>query len=229
MSDHINIVRLRAVANALGDWKDKVIFVGGATVSLYASRPLAVSIRPTDDVDVVVELVSTKEFYNLQDHLLKQGFKNDMDSPIISRFLLQGLKVDFMPTDPSVLGFSNRWYPSGVKTAIEFTMDNVDPIRIFTAPYFIASKLEAFKTRGKSDIYSSHDLEDIVFVLDHKDDIDAELINADDKVKGYLKEEFSLLLKNDSFEEALLGHVEQTNQMGRKERIMEVLVSFTNL
>ena len=168
-------------------------------------------------------------FYNLQDHLLKQGFKNDMDSPIISRFLLQGLKVDFMPTDPSVLGFSNRWYPSGVKTAIEFTMDNVDPIRIFTAPYFIASKLEAFKTRGKSDIYSSHDLEDIVFVLDHKDDIDAELINADDKVKGYLKEEFSLLLKNDSFEEALLGHVEQTNQMGRKERIMEVLVSFTNL
>lgn len=75
-----------------------------------------------------------------------------MDSPIISMFLLQGLKVDFMPTDPSVLGFSNRWYPSGVKTAIEFTMDNVDPIRIFTAPYFIASKLEAFKTRGKSDI-----------------------------------------------------------------------------
>lgn len=72
MSYHTNIVRLRAVANALGEWKDKVIFVGRATVSLYASRPLAVSIRPTDDVDVVVELVSTKEFYNLQDHLLKQ-------------------------------------------------------------------------------------------------------------------------------------------------------------
>lgn len=229
MSYHTNIVRLRAVANALGEWKDKVIFVGGATVSLYASRPLAVSIRPTDDVDVVVELVSTKEFYNLQDHLLKQGFKNDMDSPIISRFLLQGLKVDFMPTDPSVLGFSNRWYPSGVKTAIEFTMDNVDPIKIFTSPYFIASKLEAFKTRGRSDVYSSHDLEDIVFVLDHKDDIEEELINADDEVKGYLKEEFSLLLKNDSFEEALLGHVEQNNQTGRKQRIIEVLVSFTNL
>lgn len=72
-------------------------------------------------------------------------------------------------------------------------------------------------------------MEDIVFVLDHKDDIQEELINADDEVKGYLKEEFSLLLKNDSFEEALLGHVEQTNQIGRKERIMEVLVSFTNL
>lgn len=72
-------------------------------------------------------------------------------------------------------------------------------------------------------------MEDIVFVLNHKDDIDAELINADDKVKGYLKEKFSLLLKNNSFEEALLGHVEQSNQMGRKERIMEVLVSFTNL
>src|SRR3954464_5961722 len=110
MSYHTNIVRLKAVANALGDWKDKVIFVGGATVSLYASRPLAVSIRPTDDVDVVVELINRGEFYKLQEQLLEMGFRHDTQSKVISRFLLRGLKVDFMPTDPSVLGFSNIWY-----------------------------------------------------------------------------------------------------------------------
>lgn len=76
------------MANALGNWKDKVVFVGGATVSLYATRPLAVSVRQTDDVDVVVELNSTTEFYDLQEHLLKLGFKNDIESKIISRFLI---------------------------------------------------------------------------------------------------------------------------------------------
>lgn len=223
MSYHTNIVRLRAVSSALGEWKNKVIFVGGATVSLYASRPLAVSIRPTDDVDVVVELVSLGEFYNMQEHLLKLGFKNDMESPIISRFLYQGLKVDFMPTDPSILGFSNRWYPDGVKTAVEYELNDGSRIKIFTSPYFIASKLEAFKTRGKGDLYGSHDLEDIIFVLDHRDSIEEELMNADEKIKSYLKQEFGSLLRNKSFEEALLGHVEQSDQVQRKDRIITIL------
>jgi hypothetical protein len=226
MSYHTNIVRLKAVSNALGKWKDKVIFVGGATVSLYASRPLAVSIRPTDDVDVVVELINRGEFYELQEQLLKLGFKHDTKSNVISRFLLRGLKVDFMPTDPSVLGFSNKWYPGGVKTAVEHKLNNNDIIRIFTTPYFIASKFEAFKTRGKGDIYGSHDLEDIIFVLDHRDEVQDELLAADDKVKSYLQKEFAALLNKRSFEEALLGHVEQSNQTQRKERIIEILREF---
>ena len=179
MSYQTNITRLRTVVNALEAWKDKIVFVGGATVSLYASRPFAITIRPTDDVDVVIELISLKEFYNLQEELLKLGFKHDIESNVISRFLLQGLKVDFMPTDPSILGFSNRWYTQGVKTAIRHKMDNGKPILIFTSPYFIASKFKAFKTRGKGDLYGSHDFEDIVFVLDHRDEIEEELMNAD--------------------------------------------------
>jgi predicted nucleotidyltransferase len=226
MSYHTNIVRLRAVSNSLGEWKDKVIFVGGATVSLYATRPLATSVRPTDDVDVVVELISMGDFYKLQEHLLKLGFKNDTESNIISRFLLHGLKVDFMPTDPSILGFSNKWYIDGVKNAIVYEMTNGESIRIFTSPYFIASKMEAFKTRGKSDLYGSHDLEDIVFVLDNRDSIAEELFASEKNVKDYLKTEFNTLLKNNNFEEALLGHVEQSGQTERKNRIADILKGF---
>jgi Fe2+ transport system protein FeoA len=134
MSYHINMLRLKAVARALGEWKEKVVFVGGATVSLYASRPLATNVRPTDDVDVVVELVSTGEFYQLQERLLELGFKHDTQSSVISRFLLQGLKVDFMPTDPTILGFSNKWYPDGVKTTIDHSINNEEPIRILPVP-----------------------------------------------------------------------------------------------
>ena len=110
MSDHVNIVRLKAVANILSEFREQIVFVGGATVSLYASRPELTSIRATDDVDVVVELVTTGAFYLLQEKLLSLGFQHDISAPIISRFLYQGLKVDFMPTDPSILGFTNRWY-----------------------------------------------------------------------------------------------------------------------
>ncbi|MDQ3191881.1 MAG: hypothetical protein M3Q58_09830 [Bacteroidota bacterium] len=226
MSYHTNIVRLQAVANALNEWKDKVIFVGGATVSLYASKPQAVTIRVTDDVDVVVELLSIGEFYKMQDSLLKLGFKHDMQAQIISRFLYQGLKVDFMPTDASILGFSNQWYGDGVKTAIQYTLNDGQSIRIFTSPYFIASKMEAFKSRGKGDLFGSHDLEDIIFVLDNKQEVEEELLKAPNEVKDYLKTEFRVLMQNSLFEEALLGNVEQSNQTQRKERIIRILKTF---
>lgn len=53
MSHHINITRIKAVNNALEKLRDKVVFVGGATVSLYADSA-AEEIRPTEDIDIVV-------------------------------------------------------------------------------------------------------------------------------------------------------------------------------
>ena len=131
-----------------------------------------------------------------------------------------------MPTDPSILGFSNPWYPDGVKYSTEHNIDNAGSIRIFTSPYFIASKFEAFNTRGKGDLYASHDLEDILFVLDHRDSIEEELSVAESKVKEYLKSQFTSLLNKRSFEEALLGHVKQFDQIQRKDRIIEILKKF---
>jgi hypothetical protein len=39
-------------------------------------------------------------------------------------------------------------------------------IRSITAPYFLATKLEAFQSRGKGDVFASHDLEDVIAVID---------------------------------------------------------------
>ncbi len=223
MSYHSNIESIIKVAAALGALKDEVIFVGGATVSLYASRPEAVTIRVTDDVDIAVEVVSRVAFDKLQLKLLKSGFKNDKESKIISRFLLDELVVDVMPTDAGILGFTNRWFKDGVKNAVEFKLDNGEVIRIFTAPYFIASKMEAFKSRGKGDLYGSHDFEDIVFVLDNRDGIEEELHHADAEVKDYIKNEFNTLLKNVQIEEIIIAHVERTGQTERKDKVMQVM------
>ncbi len=63
---HENITRIKAVSQALRDLKQDYVFVGGAVVSLYATNPfLASEIRPTDDVDVVVELASYKGYSGL--------------------------------------------------------------------------------------------------------------------------------------------------------------------
>jgi hypothetical protein len=50
MSSESN-TRIRVVYNALEELVNDVVFVGGATVSLYADRPAGES-RPTDDVDI---------------------------------------------------------------------------------------------------------------------------------------------------------------------------------
>jgi predicted nucleotidyltransferase len=223
MSDHINIARLKAVADILSGLKEEIVFVGGATVSLYAAKPELTTIRATDDVDVVVELVTKSEFYLLQERLLSLGFQHDRNAPIISRFLYQGIKVDFMPIEPTVLGFTNRWYEEGIRQKIKVDLDNSTSIYIFSAPYFLASKMEAFLKRGKGDFFASHDLEDIVYVLDHRPIVQNEIMASPTTVKTYLLEEFARLRNQHLFEEALLGHVEQQNSLQRATKIIELL------
>lgn len=65
MSHDVNIMRIKAVYNALGELRDEVVFVGGAVVSLYADRA-SEEIRETDDVDVLVEIYTHREYAALK-------------------------------------------------------------------------------------------------------------------------------------------------------------------
>lgn len=164
-----NIRILKVVARALGELKERMIFVGGATAGLYATDPAATEIRPTDDVDCIIELTSRAKFYDLEDSLRAKGFVNDQK--VICRWNFKGITVDIMPTDPAILGFSNKWYPEGIKSAIDFNLSDDLKIKIFSSPYFIATKLEAFNDRGKGEMRWSSDFEDIIYVLDNRGDI----------------------------------------------------------
>src|SRR5690349_1204821 len=142
MSHQTNITRIKAVYNALSDLKDTVVFVGGATVSLYAQRKTE-EVRPTDDVDVLIELWSCN-YSEIEEQLRQMGFVNDTESKLICRYKIHGITVDIMPTGENVLGFSNRWYPEGFKRAIDVSITDGCTVKIFSSPFFIASKLEAF-------------------------------------------------------------------------------------
>ena len=207
MSHHKNIVRIKAVHNNLADLKDKVVFVGGATISLYADRQ-TLEVRPTDDVDVIIELINYNERAKLEEKLRSIGFQHDMESTVVCRFKIQGIIVDIMPTTPDSIGFSNQWYPEGFKNAIDYKIDANNIIKILSSPYFIATKLEAFKSRGGGDGRTSQDFEDIVYVLENRQTIWEELNSTTGEIRNYLINEFEQLKDNVNLFEWIDCHVE---------------------
>lgn len=114
MSHQTNVLRIKAVDTALAALHNDVVYVGGATISLYADRQIP-EVRPTEDVDVLIELWTYHDYTLIEEQLRKIGFVNDRASGIVCRFTIQGLIIDIMATGKDVLGFSNKWYPDGYK------------------------------------------------------------------------------------------------------------------
>ncbi|MBO3272372.1 nucleotidyl transferase AbiEii/AbiGii toxin family protein [Hymenobacter defluvii] len=201
---HHNIVRLQAVARALGRLRDQVVFVGGATVNLYAAAPLDTpEPRITQDVDCIVEVTPLAAFYQLEEELRAQGFTNDTASGVICRWRYAQLVVDVMPTDGSILGFSNPWYPEGFARAISFELPDNTTIRILAPEYFLATKLAAMRDRGWDDLRLSQDLEDVVHVVDNRLQLESEVWQAHEGVRGYIQQRLGELLARLDLLEAL--------------------------
>lgn len=199
---------LLLIANALGDLREKVIFVGGCATGLLVTVQRAQVIRPTDDVDIVAQVANTAGYHQLESQLRSKGFVQDMraNTPIC-RWSYQGVAVDVMPTDKHILGFANRWYPLAIEYANDFVLDAENTIRLIAAPFFIATKLEAFEDRGKNDLLLSHDMEDIVTVIDGRPSLIVEMQLAPRALQEYIAEKFSNLLMNEDFLSALQGYL----------------------
>jgi len=114
----INIRMIIHVAKRLGDLKDKVVFVGGCATGLFITDPAMPEVRATQDVDVIVDVASRVEYYKLEEALRNRGFIQDMsENAPVCRWLIDAIKVDIMPTQEDILGFSNRWYLPAIKNA----------------------------------------------------------------------------------------------------------------
>jgi len=199
-----NINMLQTVANGLGELKNDMVFVGGAVAELYANDPAASDIRPTLDVDCVIGLSTRLEFYRLEENLRARGFANDTSSGApICRWIYKDIKVDVMPTDENILGFSNKWYVEGIENEIQKILPDGTEIFVFPPEYYVATKLEAHKSRGGNDLRQSHDFEDIIYILDNCPDLLKDIVIANPTVKAYLKIEFKSLLQNKGLVEGI--------------------------
>lgn len=210
-----NIELLSGMAHAMGPLCDQVVFVGGCATGLLVSQPLAADVRATEDVDAIVEVASLAAYHALADQLMARGFKQTMaDNTPPFRWFWSQMQLDLVPLDEKVLGFANRWYRPGFAAAQSATLPTGLKLRHLSAPYFVATKLEAFNDRGNGDVLLSHDLEDIINVVDGRAELVAELAIAPDDVRTFIAGQFEAVLKHPDFSNALPGIVSQSSRTG---------------
>ncbi len=203
-----NRVILTRVARALGALCDELVFVGGCATGLLVTSVRAQVVRMTEDVDLVAQVATPREYHAVEARLQALGFVHDLspDAPIC-RWRCQGIEVDLMPSAEGVLSFHNRWYPLAIETARPLALSEGLTIRLIDAPVFVATKLEAFKGRGNGDFLLSHDLEDIVTVVDGRAALIDEVRAAPEALRRYLADAFGALMATPAFLEALAGHL----------------------
>ena len=186
-----NIEMLVQVARGLGD------------LCPAAPRP-----RFTDDVDVVVEVTTRAEWSRLGERLRSRGFREDRrEGAPICRWVLGDLTVDVMPEMESILGFTNRWYAMAREESDERELPGRVPVRVVRAPLFLATKVEAFGSRGGGDFAASQDIEDVVAVLDGRPALTTETSVSPLELRRFLVEAATGWLANARFLEALPGHL----------------------
>ena len=145
---------LETVAVALGpELRQKLVFVGGCTTALFITDFITLEdVRATDDVDLIVDLAGYAGWRELEKRLKAKGFLTSLDDEILCRMRLGTLKVDFMPDNAEILGFTNRWYAQGIEQSQCYQLTEDLVIKILPPEVFVATKLEAYKGRGNNPL-----------------------------------------------------------------------------
>lgn len=203
IQQHNRAILIKA-AELLQPLQENFVFLGGMALTLLVSDPAAPDVRPTEDVDVVVEAATYLKYSQLEERLRAQGFTQPREEKnVICRWTRNDVLLDIMPVDQTILSFGNRWYIYAVESAQIVSLLPGLSIRLISAPCFLATKIEAFRSGTRGDFLTSRDLDDIITLLDGRSEIVAETQSADLAVQNFVAEAFQDYLENDEFLEAL--------------------------
>lgn len=202
-----NREQLIKAAQLLRPLLDEVVFLGGSVTGLLITDTAAGDPRATRDVDAIAAINSYPAYVTFGERLRALGFAEDTsEGAPLCRWVNGATVLDVMPLNEEILGFSNRWYEGAMVAAVRRQLTDDLAVRIVTAPYFIATKLEAFKGRGNDDFFS-HDLEDLINVVDGRETLAAEVQAENLELREYLRTELRRLLASARFVDALQGHL----------------------
>lgn len=220
---------LEKVATALGeDLLEKLVFVGGCTTALFITDPVTLQdVRATDDVDLIVKLIGFSEWAKLQEQLGRREFTSSPEDDFTCRLRLDGLKVDFMPDDPKILGFSNRWYEQGIETAQNEALNDQQIIKRLSPQLFVATKFEAYIGRGEGVILTSSDMEDILLLVDGRAALPDEVHSAENEVRQFIATEVEKLTAHKDFDHFINGNI--AGPEGRVEIVLDRLKRLSGL
>jgi hypothetical protein len=216
---------MRIVAERLRPLDVPFAFIGGAVMCLLVDHPELTEFRRTKDVDVIVAVVTYAEYAALEERLRHAGFRHDTsEGAPMCRWLVDGCRVDVMPQAPANLGMNTRWFPEVLQLASDTDLGEGCFAKVVTPPLFLATKLDAFNDRGKGDYYASHDLEDIVTLVDGRAAIIQEVAAITVGIRRFVASEFAKILRHPDFPETLPGHMPA--MLGASQRIPILLQRF---
>lgn len=202
--------QLKLVVEDLGHFVPRLVFTGGLVLGLYLERQPMFRIRPTKDADAVVACATHADYVATQTALGQVGarpFVGDADAPICRMVTASGQLLDLMPTDESVLGFGNAWFPLGYETAQPCDIGASQPIRIFPPPVYAAAKSDAYRGRGVADPIISHDLEDFLMLVSCRPSLAAEIAACAPELRTYLARFVDEVLALPRLDEIIDGNI----------------------
>jgi predicted nucleotidyltransferase len=223
----INKFVIRRIARALGELNEQVVYVGGAVVTLYINDPAADEVRPTKDIDISMCLATLGELEAMRERLITKGFIQTAADDVICRFRFDDILVDVMNTKALGWAPANPWFAPG------FTIKNLvdvegETIQILPLPYFLASKFEAYLNRGQNEPRTSHDFEDVVYILDNRTNLVEELLSSPNDVRPFLKTEFEKILQDNVKKEAIAANLFYEGRTERTKKILKNLQELVN-
>lgn len=181
-----NLELLVEAARLLKPLLGELVFVGGSTTSLLVTDEAAAEVRVTYDVDAIAEISSYAAYADFSERLRRCGFMEDTG---------EGAPIC-------------RWRQKpALDSAVLHELEPDLRVRVVTAVYFCATKLEAFAGRGKNDYQSSHDLEDVMAVVDGRTELIEEIRTGAGDVRTHIAAEIRKLLAIREFLDALPGYL----------------------
>ena len=201
-------------------------FIGGSVLSLLVNDPTVDAIRVTKDLDVIVGVKTRSDFHKEERELERRGFAHDTreDAPIC-RWRIDDIVVDILPVREEVLGWKSKWFEAALQSAQPLQIDG-RPVKVITAPFFVALKLEAFEDRGRGDFIASTDFEDVICLFNGRRTVADEIL-ADATVGRDIAEKFSKYLPNRDMEDAVSGFVQ--TEMNPDESFEAIMSAFRRL
>lgn len=129
-------------------------------------------------------------YYTIGERLRERDLVEVLDEPVVCRWRhrASGLAIDIMPTSGDVLGFSNQWYPLGLESAVERTLSGGEVIRAVSPPLVVGTKLAASLGRGNGDVVTSHDVHDILVLVNGRSELIDELAGQPPDLQRFVVE-----------------------------------------
>lgn len=198
------------------------VFIGGSVLGYYLDAFGRSQLRTTLDVDIIVPAISTYPLWSkLEAQLRSKGWNPHQDGPICRYRSPSGILVDFLPNQPEILGFAGKWYSDICLHPSVIMIDEIS-IHLAQPAHFLSTKLEAFFDRGMQDPIMSHDLEDIVSLIDGCHALFDSLQRQKAEIRDWIQKKMAFIASQEWFFDSVMGNLPRgPNQQKRVQMFLK--------